>query len=360
MSADSSNDAPKPVTIADVARLAGVGLGTASRALNNEPKVSASTRQRVLDAAERLAYVPSPEATTLARGVKRRVALVVPHLSRWFFSAITEGITDELRAADIDVLLYHVRTVEDRHAFFDRLPARRKVDAVAVIAFPVLPHEQERLQLMGVPIVGVGGPPSDYRQIGIDDYVAARQVLDHLVFLGHTRIGMLEAIDPDAQPVIAARTNAYHDVLAERSITLDPGIVVQGVWGSDFGATGMARLLSLAEPPTAVFAHSDEVAAGAIRTLRRTDLRIPDDMSIVGIDDHPLADYLDLTTVRQDPYLQGVRGARLLTRRLAGESGEPEIVSTELVIRRSTSTPWRGIAARPQTRRPPLEPEAPS
>jgi DNA-binding LacI/PurR family transcriptional regulator len=161
---------------------------------------------------------------------------------------------------------------------------------------------------------------------------------------------MLEAKDPDEQPVIPARSNAYRDVLAERGIAFDPAIVVQGIWGSDFGATAMSQLLSLPDPPTAVFAHSDEVAAGAIKTLRRTSLRIPEDMSIVGIDDHPLADYLDLTTARQDPYLQGVQGARQLIQRLAGEPSRPEIATTQLIVRRSTSPPRRSVGGATETR----------
>ena len=122
--------------IADIARLAGVGVGTASRALNNAPNVAPATRQKVLDVAERMSYVVSPGASSLAKGTTGRVALVVPHLSRWFFGTVVEGLDSVLRAADLDVLLYHVGDLDDRRRFFERLPARRKVDAVVVVAFP--------------------------------------------------------------------------------------------------------------------------------------------------------------------------------------------------------------------------------
>src|SRR5689334_2084800 len=123
--------------LADIARLAGVGLGTASRALNGAPGVADETRRRVLEVAERHAFVVSPDAARLASGSTRRVAVLVPHLSRWFFGEMVEGLATVLRDAELDVLLYHVGGPADRHAFFDQLPARRKVDAVVVVAFQV-------------------------------------------------------------------------------------------------------------------------------------------------------------------------------------------------------------------------------
>ena len=141
----------------DIARIAGVSMATASRALNNAPGVATATRERVLAVAEQLSYVVSPEASRLSGGSTRRVAVVVPHISRWFFAAMLEALESVLREADLDVLLYHVGDAADRHDFFDRLPARRKVDAVVVLAFPVAEAEQQRLELMGVSIVAAGG-----------------------------------------------------------------------------------------------------------------------------------------------------------------------------------------------------------
>src|SRR5271169_6989104 len=116
-----------------------------------------TTRERVLAVAAQLSHVVSPEASRLSGGSTRRVALVVPHISRWFFATLLEGLEAVLRDADLDVLLYHVGDVEDRRDFFDRLPARRKVDAVVVLAFPVAELERQRLELMGVSIVAAGG-----------------------------------------------------------------------------------------------------------------------------------------------------------------------------------------------------------
>lgn len=335
--------AQQNVTLADVARLAGVGVGTASRALSGSPKVAAATRQKVLDVAESLHYVVSPDAAGLARGTTGRVALVVPHLSRWFFGAVTEGIDSVLRGAELDVLLYHVGDLRDRQDFFERLPARRKVDAVVVVAFPVEELERKRLELMGVQVVAAGGQSVGYPSVRIDDYVAARQAVDHLLFLGHRRIGMLEARDPDQPTLVPPRSRAFHEALAERGITVDPSLVVTSDWGGEQGAQAMAQLISLPDPPTAVFAHSDEVALGAMRTIRRAGLQVGRDISLVGIDDHPLAALTDLTTVRQPAREQGVRTAELLLALLRGEDDVDTAVTmpTELVVRASTAPPSR-------------------
>ena len=326
----------------DIARRAGVSLATASRALSSAPGVAPATRERVLAVAEQLSYVVSPEASRLSGGSTRRVAVVVPHISRWFFGAMLEALESALREADLDVLLYTVGDAADRHAFFERLPARRKVDAVVVLAFPVSEAEQERLELMGVTIVAAGGQSAAYPYVCIDDVAAGRQAMDHLIFLGHRRIAMIAALDPDAPgwPDRPGRTEAYYSALREAGITADRSLVTTVDWGGLQGAEAMGELLSLREPPTAVYAHSDEVALGALRTLRRAGIRVPEDISVIGIDDHPLAELTDLTTVAQPVREQGLLAGQMVLGLLKGEDIERAVtVPTRLIVRRSTAPP---------------------
>jgi DNA-binding LacI/PurR family transcriptional regulator len=336
---------PARLTLADIARLAGVGLGTASRALNNAPGVSPATRQRVLDVAERHSYVVSPAASNLAGGSTGRVAIVVPHLSRWFFGAMVEALESVLRDADLDVLLYAVGDWQDRRGFFQRLPARRKVDAVVVVGFPVGPPERLRLELLGVQIVAAGGPYAVYPHVCIDDVEAGRQAVDHLIGLGHRAIAMIEAVDPDQPPAPNGRSEGYHRAMAAAGLPIDPRWVVSTDWGGEQGARATARLLSGRDRPTAVYAHSDEVALGAVRTVRRMGLRIPQDVSVVGIDDHPLAALVDLTTVAQPVAEQGRRAAELtlaLLRDGAPPGRRAIVLPTRLVVRHSTAAPGAG------------------
>jgi LacI family transcriptional regulator, repressor for deo operon, udp, cdd, tsx, nupC, and nupG len=240
------------------------------------------------------------------------------------------------------VLLYHVGDAADRHAFFERLPARRKVDAVVVLAFPVSKAEQQRLELMGVHIVAAGGQSAAYPYVCIDDEAAARQAVDHLIFLGHRRIAMIAAVDPDLPgwPAVSGRSEGYYAALREAGLAADPSLVTTVDWGGLHGAVAMGELLGLREPPTAVYAHSDEIALGAMRTLRRAGLRIPEDISVIGIDNHPLAELTDLTTVSQPVRQQGLLAGQMVLGLLRGEEIErAATVPTRLVVRRSTAPP---------------------
>jgi DNA-binding LacI/PurR family transcriptional regulator len=220
-------------------------------------------------------------------------------MSRWFFAALLEGLESVLRGASYDVLLYNIDGVQDRHDFFHRQPARRKVDAVVALAFPIDEAEQRRLELMGVTIVAAGGQHATYPYVCIDDETAGRQAMDHLIFLGHQRIAMIAAIDPsqpDEQP--SGRSSAYYAALKTPTCpsTADSPSPSTGAAPK---VPGHRRLLGL--HPTAVYAHSDEVSSDIHPA---PPARIPQDISVIGINFHPLADLADLTTVRQ-PSQQG-------------------------------------------------------
>lgn len=336
--------AQEKVNLIDIAGRAGVSLATASRALSNAYGVSPATRTRVLAVAEELSYVVSPEASRLASGTTGRVAVVVPHISRWFFGEMLAGLEEVLRGADLDLLLYNIGTIDHRQHFFEQLPARRKVDAVVVLAFPVDEQERKRLELMGVLIVAAGGQSASYPFVCIDDYNAGRQAMNHLLFLGHERIAMIAAETPLAPgwPETNRRSAAYYSALEEAGIAVDDSLVHTVNWGGEEGANAMGRLLGLKTPPTAVYAHSDEVALGAMRTIRRAGLRVPEDISVIGIDDHPSATLTDLTTIHQNVREQGAIAGRIILGSLNQEVVDPAVVvPTHLVVRNSTAPPRR-------------------
>jgi DNA-binding LacI/PurR family transcriptional regulator len=330
------------MTLADVARLAGVGLGTASRALNDAPGVSDATRRRVLEVAAHHSYVVSPDASRLAGGATRRVAVVVPHLSRWFFGAMVESMQGVFFEAGLDVLLYQVKDGEARHTFFAELPALRKVDALVAVGLDIDDLERKRLEIMGVHVVSAGGQHAVYPHVCIDDLEAGRLAVDHLLALGHRAIAMIETDDPDQAVHPHGRSKAFYAAMTRHRVEVDPRFVIKTSWGAEQGADASGTLLGYTDPPTAIYAHSDEVAFGAIRTIRRAGLRVPEDISVVGIDDHPVASLVDLTTVRQPVAGQGEAAARMVVDLLRGED-PPRAVTmpTTLIVRRSTARPRR-------------------
>lgn len=330
-----TEQAAQQVTMVDIAREAGVSIASASRALSGAAGVSEATRARIQAVADRLAYVVSPEASALSKRSTGRVGVVTPHISRWFYGEVLEGIESTLSADGLDMLVYRVDGKEARSAFFERLPARRKVDALIVVGMPVSADERDRLALMGVVIVAAGGQSADYPFVSIDDEQAGRQAMDHLLRLGHRRVAMIDAIDPNEEEwPIELRAKAYHDAIARAGGEADPDLFVRVPWGPEGGAEGMQRLLSLRTLPTAVFIHSDDMAFGALQIARRAGLRVPDDLSVVSIDDHPVSATLDLTTVRQDPRTQGQLAARIAMG--VSDGATTTTVPTVLIPRHST------------------------
>lgn len=336
------------VNMADVAALAGVSTSTVSRALRGMPGVSDSQRERIKQIADDLSYVISPEASRLSRGGTGRVAVVVPTINHWYFSTMLAGIESAMRNAGLDVLIYHVGGVSDRRRFFHDLPARRKADAVIVIALPVPEQEAARLELMGVHVVVAGGRMLDYSHVCVDDREVGRQAVEHLIRLGHERIAMIRTHDDEGVlwPADLARTQGYRDALTSHGLRYDGRRVVTTQFGPRGGREATERLLTLPERPTAIFAHSDEVAFGALRALQLAGVDVPGSMSVVGVDDHPMAEMLDLTTVRQPVEQQGRIAAAMVLDLIDGRPvAEPAICLATQLVERGSTFPVSGGAA---------------
>ena len=188
------------------------------------------------------------------------------------------GAEAALRAAGLDTMLTCVPANRDRFDFFERLPLRRKIDALIVVSFPLDARSESRLAALGIPVVAVSCRSQQFSSVAVDDARAARLAVDHLVRAGHRRIGMIHTLDPEDTPweAGAARIAGYHASLAAARLARDDSLVASVQWGIDGGAHGMELLLSAAQPATAVFCFSDEVAIGALRTLRRAGIAVPE------------------------------------------------------------------------------------
>lgn len=341
----------EPVTIEDVARAAGVSTATVSRALRGLPHVSAATRARVAGIALDLGYVVSKSASNLATGRTRTVGVVTPHVARWFFAQAIEALEGELRERGFDVLLLVLPPgpLGVRPTFQpDRL--RHRADAVAVVTVPMTGSELDALRRLRLPTVFVGGAVPGLMSVRIDDIAVGRLATEHLIGLGHSRIGHING-DPDEPLNFTApvdRRTGWRSAMATAGLAADHRLDVPGHFTVDGGRQAMHQLLSLADPPTAVFAASDEMAFGALAAAREAGLSVPDDLSVIGVDDHDLAVLWGLTTVRQPVHEQGRTAAALLLRALsgtdAGRRPDHVLLDVQLVMRASTG-PIRHAAA---------------
>ncbi len=330
-------------SIGDVAQWAGVSTATVSRALRDLPNVSAATRERVLAAAAELDYSITPTASRLARGRTNSIAVVAPYIGTWFFGEVLTGIERVLHRDDLDLLIFCVPDERSQDEFFERMPLRRRVDAVIILTLDLSVDQQDMLRTLGVPIATVGDPLAESFSVGIDNEGAAAIATQHLINLGHTRIAVIGAGDSIAGRFTAPRQRqrGFIKAMSDAGLPVPPGYDVDGGYSVRGGASAMAELLSLPDPPSAVFAQSDEMAAGAMQAMRRMGVSVPDDVSIVGFDDHELAEVLDLTTMAQPAALRGEMAVRAVLEALAEGKQHTrdhrELVNTRLVVRSSTA-----------------------
>ncbi len=333
-------------SIEDVARRAGVSIATVSRALRGLPDVAAGTRDRVLAAASELDYVASPFAARLASGRTTTVGLVVPFVNRWFFAEVIATVEQALRGAGFDLLLYNLGDEAGRARFFDVLPVRKRVDGVIVASLVLDDAELGALTGLDLPVGLLGLDRDGFLSVRIDDVAAARAAVDHLVGLGHRRVGLIggDTDDPMAFTPPLHRRDGYRDALAAAGLAHDPALERLGYFTVDGGSAAARDLLALPDRPTALFAESDEMAYGALREIRRAGLRVPEDVSVVGFDDQPLSDLMDLTTVRQPVQPQALDIAVRLLAVLNESADHPAgrqaaVLPTDLVVRGSTARP---------------------
>lgn len=321
--------------------MAGVSVATVSRALRGLDRVSPETRERVLRVAQDLHYVASPTATSLASGRTRVVAVVAPFLTRWFFATLVSAIEKTLRAKEHHVILFDL---ED-DTYDQRLPLSqnmlwKRVDGVITLNVPMSPEEVDLVDRLGLPLVAIGSPVPGRACVRIDDRATMRIAVEHLAGLGHTRIGYIGAVPQNVAHVQTPqdRLEAFREAVRERGLVCEDGWVLGSDWTAEAAARDSATLLAGDDRPTAVVSASDEMAIGVREAARRLGLRVPEDLSVVGVDDYVLSEVLGLTTVRQDVAGQGTRAAQILLGALLdGEDDTDEVVMpTELIVREST------------------------
>jgi LacI family transcriptional regulator len=330
------------VTIKDVARASGVSSMTVSRVINDSERVSPETRRRVEQAIAELGYVPSRLARGLIRQKTGTLALIVPDVANPFFTLVVRGAEDVARRAGYRMILCDTRadlTIE-REVIEEMLAHRVEGIVIAPVSDRSKGH-LERLARFGVQFVlidrTVAGIESDV-VVG-DSAGGARRLVEHLISLGHRRIGFVT--EADDVSTARDRREGYEAALAAAGLPLDPTRVVRATVDPQGGFDGMSRLLELDEPPTAVFTVNNLVALGAIEAVRAHELEVPDDIALVCFDDIEYASrlYPFLTVMAQPAETLGTLGTQLLVERIEGRAPEHRrvvVLPAQFVVRKSS------------------------
>lgn len=299
--------------IREVARLAGVSVATVSRTLKSPERVLPQTRDKVNAAVEQAGYRPNLMAVQFRSRRTGNLVILVPAIANTFFARVISGAQQAAQAAGYRLLLCDTQGREEVEREFAGLVHAHQADGViqlrACDPFEAPSPNGESPPLVNACEVIQGGR---HPTISLDNRAAAKAMTEHLIGLGHRRIGLVKG--PKSSPLTRDRVAGYHDALSQAGIACDPALVCHGDFTLTAGFEGAGALLQLAERPTALFCENDEMAIGALKRIKQQGLRVPEDISLVGFDDIPFAAYCDppLTTIAQPAEVFGQKAVEML------------------------------------------------
>lgn len=326
------------ITIRDVARRAGVSVATVSRVLNNSGPVAEDTRRRIAEVAKELRYTPNSTARSLSTQRTSAIGVLLPEIYGEFFSEVIRGVDQAARREG-----YHV-LVSSSHSNHEEIETalramRGRVDGLILLAADVVVDQLLMNLPSHLPLVLLNADPhhTPYDTLIIDNYGGARAVVEHLLELGHRRIGLIRGAERNHDA--RERARGYVDALRGKGLEVDSSLIVAGDFTESGGYRAARELLEMEMRPTAVFASNDSMAIGTLSAAEEAGLEVPEDLAVVGFDDVPIAQYVSppLTTVRVAIAELGARAVTRLLESIRVEQGAVvrEVLQTEVVVRRS-------------------------
>jgi len=331
-------------SIYDIAKKIGLSASTVSRALNDDPRVAAATKKKVEQATKELGYYRNDVARSLRSHQSLAIGLIIPNVNNPVFAEITRTI--EQVCAQEGYLLTVCNGDRDPTHEKQLVHMLRTKQTDGVIVMPSQPPLEliQPLQQVNIPVIVLEHCLPEVHCIFSDDFQGGRLATQYLLSLGHQRIGYLKRETPVDTNTGLQRLLGYREALESAGMPFDPSLVIECGPTSEAAYLATQQLLTLTEPPTAIFAHNDIIALGAIRAIKYAGLFIPDDISVIGYDDIVMAAYLEtpLSTVRYPKVEMGTLAGRMILQLIKSKNIlSPQCVKLpiELVVRASTGPP---------------------
>ena len=330
-------------TMLDVAKQAGVSVATVSRVLNGSDRVSEDTRQKVLAVCESLDYTLNPIAQSLRLGKTNSVAAILPFLTLPSIVERLRGVMASLSENDFELVPFTLGNPEDRDAKIIELSRRSKTDGLLIISMPVNDEQVDSLIRNKMPTVLIDSQHPKLDRINVDDRCGGKLVTNHLISLGHKKIGFISSYlqNPLQFSSTIYRYQGYCDALKDAGLPVNPEYQEEGQHGREEAKRMALKILTSDDPPTAIFASSDSKAIGVLDAAKELNLSVPGDLSVVGYDDIRDAEYVNLTTVHQPLFKAGRQGGYKLVSLIKNPGMPPEevLLPLELVVRGTTAPP---------------------
>ncbi|MEX0593926.1 MAG: LacI family DNA-binding transcriptional regulator [Balneolaceae bacterium] len=338
---DAMRHRQKKNTIYQVADLAGVAISTVSRVLNDSPNVSETTKRRVEEAIKELNFRPQVNARNLASRKPQMLAIAVPSFTTPFFNEVLKGVKDQIQEMDLDIIIYNTGSKNPEESvenFFDRGTA----DAIIAISIEVTETIDQRIKASGTPTVLVGSSHPDYDYFELDEYMGGELAGKHFGEQGFKRPAiLLPSVESRAS---RERKQGFLDALNTFGITVEDPFFLTGDstkhagYTEEAGYEAIMKLHKLDEQPDAIFCLNDTQAIGALHAMDKLNIRVPEDIALMGYDNIKFTRYMDLTTIDQKMHTIG----KMATQRLAQIIKDPDLpleqtrIEPELVVRHST------------------------
>lgn len=331
----------KASKLSEVAKLAGVAPITASRAIRGEGYVSEAARARIMEAAAKLNYTPDKLARRMRGDKSNLIGVFVNNYGSVVLHEIIREISTEARHQGYDLIVFNAERF-DRPGRIETCDMLSKLCDGLLLLLPNFSDGYlDMIERQHFPCVLVNFDAREMKLpvIALENRIGARTAVEHLIGLGHRRIGFIAGTAGTGQS--AERQKGYADALGAAGLSVDPSLSVEGAFNQTSGYSATLQLLALADPPTAIFAANDEMAFGAFDAIASRGLKVPDDVSVIGFDDIPTSSYVfpKLTTMRQPFVAMAKCAVNEVVARIQGRESVPAKVAfpLELVVRQSTA-----------------------
>jgi len=295
------NNGKKVPTIFDVAKSSGVSISTVSRVINTPEKVNINTRQRVYEAIDRLGFVPQAEARARALRQNGRIGVITPFFTAPSFVQRLRGIAGSLSKENYDLVIYTVDSNNRLQSYLTTIPLTGNLDGLVILSLPVLDTDVNRLVEHQLPTVLIEFPHSLLNSVEINDVEGGRIATEYLIKKGHQRIAFLGDTDLPEYSIhpVNLRLKGFRQALKAANLEVPKEFVRLAPYDQEQARIVAKDLLDTSNPPTAVFAATDYQALGVLKAARQLEVKVPDQLAVIGFDDLDMAEYEDLTTVRQ-------------------------------------------------------------
>lgn len=324
----------KKPTIYDVAKRAGVSITTVSRILNTPDKVNSETRERVLVAIDALGFVPKAEARARALRQTGRIGVITPFFTAPSFVQRLRGIAETLSPKNYELVVYTVDSTDHLQSYLSTLPLTSNLDGLIILSLPVGDAEVKRLIEYGLPTVLVEYPHPRLNCVEIDDVHGGNMAATYLLAKGHRRVAFLGDTDLPEYSIhpVSLRLAGFRQTLKESGIEIPERFVCLAPYSQEQTRQVAKELLNLPEPPTAIFAATDFQALGVLKAARELNVKVPEQLAVIGFDDLDMAEYADLTTICQHLDESGRLAVEILLSQVESPSRPPRHVKIPLTL----------------------------